>query len=114
MLDEPTTVCCYLIDRGRLRYDGDLAKLVESIRPDKRIVLTFDAPPDRQALERIGVVVEEGRGRAVLRVPKAEVREAIGHLVSGLGVHDLTVEDPPLEEVMRDLFARPAEPVGDS
>ncbi|MDI1446511.1 ATP-binding cassette domain-containing protein [Polyangium sp. 6x1] len=110
-MDDVASLCprVIVIDRGKLRYDGDLATLVKTIRPDKRIVLAFASPPDRAALERVGTVVELEGTRAVLRVPQADVREAVSHLVASAEASDLTIEDPPLEEVMRDLFARPAE-----
>lgn len=94
-----------IIDEGKLKYDGSLEKLVKTVRQDKRIVLTFAEAPDRAALEKIGTIVEFEPGRAVLTVSQANLREAMGYLLTNSGVHDLTVEDPPLEEVMRDLFA---------
>jgi len=110
-MDDVASLCprVIVIDRGKLRYDGDLATLVKTIRPDKRIVLVFTSPPDRAALERVGTIVELEGTRAVLRVPQSEVRDAVSHLVGSAPTSDLTIEDPPLEEVMRDLFARPAE-----
>ena len=38
-------------------------------------------------------------------MPQAELRAAMSYLLDALPVIDLTVEDPPLEEVMRELFA---------
>jgi ABC-2 type transport system ATP-binding protein len=110
-MDDVASLCnrVIVIDRGRLRYDGDLATLVRTIRPDKRIVLRFSRAPDREALSRVGTVVEMDAAQAVLQVPQAQLREAVSHLVASAAVNDLTVEDPPLEEVMRDLFARPDE-----
>jgi ABC-2 type transport system ATP-binding protein len=115
-MDDVTSLCprVIVIDRGKLRYDGDLATLVKTIRPDKRIVLRFGAAPDREALEKIGAVVELAQTRAVLSVPQTDVRDAIGHLLASSSVNDLTVEDPPLEEVMRELFARTAEDEGEA
>jgi len=37
-------------------------------------------------------------------VPAHELQPTIAHLLAR-GVADLTVEDPPLEDVMRDLFS---------
>jgi len=107
-MDDVASLCrrVVVIDRGRLRYDGDLAELVSSLRPDKRISLKLTGAPDRAALERAGAVVELAPGRAVLQVKREEMREAVGHLLGLPSVSDLTVEDPPLEEVMRELFAR--------
>lgn len=98
-----------IIDEGKLRYDGSLEKLVKTVRQDKRIVLTSSEALTRDALEQIGKIVEFAPGRAVLEVTQAHVREAMGHLLALPHVQDLTVEDPPLEEVMRDLFAHPKE-----
>lgn len=93
-----------IIDEGKLKYDGSLEKLVKTVRQDKRIVLTFAETPDRALLEKMGTIIEFAPGRVVLGLSQANLREAMGHLLATPGVHDLTVEDPPLEEVMRDLF----------
>jgi ABC-2 type transport system ATP-binding protein len=98
-----------IIDAGKLRYDGDLSELVRSIRPGKRIALRFGpgaSIPNRDELVRVGTVVELDTNHAVLDVEKSSLREAVAHLLSYPGVFDLSVEDPPLEEVMRELFAR--------
>ncbi len=107
-MDDVASLCrrVIVIDEGKLRYDGDLATLVRSIRPDKRIALKLAGAPDRAALERAGEVVEMEPGRAVLRVRQDALREAVGFLLGQASVTDLTVEDPPLEEVMRELFAQ--------
>ena len=113
-MDDVVALCprVIVIDKGRLRHDGDLATLSRTVRPDKRIALRFVAggrAPDRAALERVGVVVELDATRAVLRVPQECVRDAIAAVFATHDVADLTVEDPPLEEVMREVFATPGE-----
>jgi ABC-2 type transport system ATP-binding protein len=98
-----------VIDRGRLCYDGELRALVQTVRPDKSIVVRYHDKPDRALLEKIGVVTEFDDGKAVVRVPQPKVRDAVAQLLLDKGLHDLTIEDPPLEEVLRELFARTAE-----
>jgi ABC-2 type transport system ATP-binding protein len=39
-------------------------------------------------------------------VSKDALQSAVARALSSLPLTDLTVEDPPLEEVMRDLFAQ--------
>jgi ABC-2 type transport system ATP-binding protein len=95
-----------VIDRGRLCYDGDLRTLVQTIRPDKSIALRYREPPDRAVLERIGVVAEYDGAKVVVRVAQQRVREAVAHLLADDNLNDLTIEDPPLEEVLRELFLR--------
>ncbi len=110
-MDDVASLCprVVVIDEGKLRYDGDLPTLVRSIRPDKRLTLRLSRPLDRALLERAGQVVELDAGRAVLHVHKDDLRDAVSHLLGQPEVADLTIEDPPLEEVMRELFARPAD-----
>jgi ABC-2 type transport system ATP-binding protein len=107
-MDDVASLCprVIVIDKGRLRYDGDLSALVRSIRPHKRVALRLGAPVDRQELERVGALLELDASRAVLQVPAEDVRAAVGHLLGNPSVADLTVEDPPLEEVMRELFSK--------
>ena len=96
-----------VIDRGHLIYDGDLRALTQKVRPDKRIAVRFAAGkplPTAPELARFGTVVSEGAGQATLQVRSDDVSGAVGRLLAGLPVADLTVEDPPLEEVLSELF----------
>lgn len=94
-----------VIDHGLLRYDGDLRQLSQSLRPEKRVSLRLSETVPVDALARFGKVVEQTPGRAVLDLPQPEFRARLSALLEALPIADLTVEDPPLEEVMRDLFA---------
>ena len=49
------------------------------------------------------------RAKAALRVPQPAVREVVSHLLLDPSLLDLTIEDPPLEEVLRELFERSRE-----
>lgn len=108
-MDDVAALCprVIVIDAGRLRYDGDLPRLVRSVRPHKHVALRMSAPIDGAALARVGSVALLEPARAVLQVAQEDLRDAVAHLLGLPEVTDLTVEDPPLEEVMRELFARP-------
>jgi ABC-2 type transport system ATP-binding protein len=95
-----------VIDHGKLVYDGTLDELVTRIRPDKRLVLRFARPVDKRDLSPFGRVVRHGAGESVLDVHKDAVNRVVGQVLAQLPVSDLTVENPPLEEVMSELFAR--------
>jgi ABC-2 type transport system ATP-binding protein len=99
-----------VIDHGRLLYDGDLTSLVKRVNPDKLVALKLSKPVAREDVARFGEIVEHGEAVAKLRVTSDRVREVVSGALAGLPVADLTVEDPPLEDVMRQLFAkRPGE-----
>jgi ABC-2 type transport system ATP-binding protein len=109
-MDDVTALCprVIVIDHGRLIYDGVLDELVRRVRPDKRIVLRLAGPVSRADLERLGRVVEQKEASAILQIGKDELQAAVGAALSSLPLVDLTIEDPPLEDVMRDLFAQAA------
>ncbi|WP_242393588.1 ABC transporter ATP-binding protein [Anaeromyxobacter oryzisoli] len=96
-----------VIDRGRLIYDGDLRALSHRIRPDKRIVVRFAAAngaPAAADLDRFGKVITTEPGQATIQVAADDVSAAVARILAALPVADLTVEDPPLEEVFSELF----------
>ncbi len=100
-----------VIDKGRLLHDGDLRALIHQVRPDKRIVVRFGngAPPGAAELARFGEVIAADGSQATLQVKADQVAQRVSGLLSALPVTDLTVEDPPLEEVMKELFERSRE-----
>jgi ABC-2 type transport system ATP-binding protein len=95
-----------VIDKGVLSYDGALDELARRVRPEKRLVLGLDGPVDRSALEALGRVVSVDAAGAVLQVQQDAVNQAVSRALATLPVHDLTVENAPLEEVMSEVFAQ--------
>ena len=95
-----------VIDKGRLIYDGSLPELIRRVRPDKRVILRLSKTVERRDLEALGTVVEHGDAEAIVQVSQDALQAAVARALSTLPLRDLTVEDPPLEEVMRDLFAQ--------
>src|SRR5215831_15879921 len=105
-MDDVVALCprVVVIDRGRLIYDGDLRELVRRVRPDKRVTIRLSRPVERADLERIASVVSADAAQAVLSVPSVKVSVVVRDALAALPVVDLTIEEPPLEEVMRELF----------
>ena len=96
-----------VIDRGHIAWDGALAELVHELHPEKRVSLKLAADVSRGDLDACGARVVSQDGREVrLQVAQGELAACISALLARLPVVDLTVEDPPLEEVLSDLFER--------
>jgi ABC-2 type transport system ATP-binding protein len=111
-MDDVVALCprVVVIDRGHLIYDGNLKELVHKVRPDKRVTIRLSRPVPRADLDKIATVVTADAAQAVLSVPAAMVSGVVRDALAALPVVDLTIEEPPLEEVMRELFiARPKE-----
>ena len=95
-----------VIHLGRLLFDGDLSALVERFTAHKTIVVQLG--DCRDDLSSYGEVVSCEEGYVTLRVPKAETARVTERLLADLPVIDLTVEDPPIEEVIERVFAQEA------
>ena len=92
-----------VIHHGHILYDGDLSGLVERFSAYKTIGVTLaEADVD---LSAYGEVMGKDGGRVTLRVPKAETPRATARLLAELPVDDLTIEDPPIEDVIERVFA---------
>ncbi len=107
-MDDVAALCprVIVIDKGTLSYDGGLDALVRRMRPEKRVVLRLDRPAPALALEGLGKVVSADAAQVVLQVRQDAVSLTVARALATLSVRDLTVEDPPLEEVMSELFAQ--------
>jgi ABC-2 type transport system ATP-binding protein len=105
-MDDVVALCprVVVIDRGHLIYDGDLKELVRRVRPDKRVTIRLSQPVEPGVIEKIATVVSADAGQVVLSVPGAKLSAVVRDILAALPIVDLTVEDPPLEEVMRELF----------
>jgi ABC-2 type transport system ATP-binding protein len=110
-MDDVAELCprVLVIDHGRVVFDGALGELVQRIRPDKRVQLRLSRPVERRDLEPLGTIVEHGAEAVILQVSHDQLQSSVQRALAGLPLRDLSVEDPPLEEVMRELFARGAE-----
>lgn len=92
-----------MIHHGRILFDGDLSDLVDRFSAHKTIVLK----PETNSIDyrRYGEVVDETNGRIALKVPKADVSRVTSDILRNVSVYDLTVEDPPIEDVIEAVFA---------
>jgi len=105
-----------VIHHGTLLYDGNLPGLVRTFSPHKTIVVEFEEGASEinerghvQHLLGDGEIVDQSEIGMTLRVPKAATARVTGQLLAALPVADLTVEDPPIEEVIERVFASRAD-----
>jgi ABC-2 type transport system ATP-binding protein len=96
-----------VIHRGKLLYDGNLSGLGERFAAYKTIGVTIDNPAALD-LSPYGEVIATDADRVTLRVPKAETSRVTARLLADLPVSDLTVEEPPIDDVIERVFAEEA------
>jgi viologen exporter family transport system ATP-binding protein len=102
-----------MINRGRLLYDGALEALVARIARTKRIELVLGGGDGNrvtaQVLADFGEVKSFRFPNAVLEVRREDAPATSARLLAAFPVADLSIEDPPIEEVIRLAFAQGVE-----
>jgi ABC-2 type transport system ATP-binding protein len=94
-----------VIHRGTLLYDGQLAGLSSRLAPFKIVQLDLeDGAPQPPSWEAFGELLPAEEGKVRLRVAKERTPEVTARLLSHLPVADLTIEDPPIEDVIDQVF----------
>jgi ABC-2 type transport system ATP-binding protein len=93
-----------VIHHGRILFDGDLSALSNQFAAYKTIevALADGAVP----LDAYGEVLEQDGDRVKLRVEKADAPRVAARLLSEQQVADLTIEEPPIEDVIELVFAQ--------
>jgi len=93
-----------IIHQGQLKYDGGISDLTHRIAPFKLICVTLQ---DGTAfdLSLYGTLAPGENGcKDLLQVPAGEVAKVTARILAELPVHDLTIEDPPIENVIERAF----------
>ena len=91
-----------VIHHGVILFDGQLRDLAERFASHKTLVVTLDEPSD---LSSYGQVMEHIGTRTTLRIERNQTASVTARLLSEYDVRDLTVEDPPIDDVIELAFA---------
>lgn len=94
-----------VIHHGHLLYDGDLRRLSEEMAPFKIIKIILAQPLPTLELSVYGKVRSWDGVKIDIEVPRDLTTQMATRLLNELPVADVTIEDPPLEEVISRVFA---------
>lgn len=95
-----------IIAAGQIKYDGSLTGIVDKFSSSKVVTLQFaegDTPSD---LDSLGQVLDTNWPKARLRIQRSDVPIRLSAALSRYHLEDVVVEDPPLEEVIADMFSQ--------
>ena len=103
-----------IIDRGTIFFDGRLSEVIDRFADCKLITIRLapaaapasGAVYDRRPLESYGEVVEQTPATVKLKVKRGRVIPVCKALLDELPVSDIDIEEVPIEEIIRQLFAR--------
>jgi ABC-2 type transport system ATP-binding protein len=114
-MDDIEALCArvMIIDHGRLGWDGPLAELVHDVQPRKRVRVVYTGLVNTRRLpsevEVIGQESDGAGGTALsLEVSRERLSEVL-EILPRLGpLVDLEITEADVEEIIRDIFSRPA------
>ena len=93
-----------VIHNGKLLFDGALSGLVDRFSAFKTIGVTLEN--GFGSFSKYGEVLNQDAGHVTLRIPREMTPEITARILAEQPVDDLTVEDPPIEDVIEKVFAQ--------
>jgi len=91
-----------------LLYDGELKLLAEKIAPHKLIRVELSQVVESQRLATYGEVVKTRGQHAELLIPRDATSDIAARMLSELPIADVTIEEPPIEDVITRVFEQAA------
>ena len=96
-----------IIDHGAIFFDGQLSEVVDRFADSELITLQCPLTVDLTAapLAQYGEVVQQAAGTVQLKVKRDRVIPVCKALLDQFPVQDIDIQEVPVEEVIRHLFA---------
>jgi len=97
-----------IIDHGRIFFDGGLSEVVDRFADSKVITIRCAGAADcsSDSLAKYGEVIEKTPESIRLKVKRDRVIPVCKALLDELPVNDIDIQEVPIEEVIRRIFAR--------
>jgi len=95
-----------IIAQGQIKYDGSLSGIVDRFSRHKRVTLLFPNEQLPANLEQYGQLLRIDPPKVTLQIERQEVARSLTAILRQHLVEDVSVEDPPLEEVIADMFSQ--------
>lgn len=93
-----------IINHGKILFDGLLSKLVEEHAPHKVITLILSDQINPAKLKGLGEIMFYEYPKLVINTKNTKSNETFAKLLKILPVEDVTIEDPAIEDIIRDIF----------
>lgn len=95
-----------VIDKGEIVFDGELDELIGMFAKRKTLKVYFSEEIDIKKLEGIGKLKKFDYPVGIISVERDSVASAASELLQNLPVKDLTIEEEPIEDIIRKVFKK--------
>lgn len=93
-----------IINHGTILFDGLLSDLVKKFAPFKVVSVVFGDYADPKKLEELGEIEHFEFPELRLRVTMQDANESVAKLLKHFKIDDIKIEDPDIEDIIRDVF----------
>lgn len=93
-----------IIDHGHILFDGLLSDVIKKFSKNKVLNVSFEKDVKASDLEKFGDVSETENGFAIT-LQREKASEITEQILKKFPVEDLTIEEPQIEDIIRQVFA---------
>lgn len=95
-----------VINHGKILFDGLLSDLVRKHAPYKFIKVVFQEEVNQKKVEGLGQIRKFTSSELVVSVTNDKLNETLEKIIKTFKIDDINIEDPDIEEVIREVFTR--------
>jgi ABC-2 type transport system ATP-binding protein len=97
-----------IIDKGKTSFDGLLSEIIDRFADFKILTISWQTGASFPPVDftRFGEVVENSANRIQLKVKRDHVIAVCKELLDKVPVNDIDIQEVPIEDVIRKIFAR--------
>ncbi len=98
-----------VIDDGRIIFDGMFEEFLGNYAKEKLIKINLSQETDLGEIKKIGKIKKIAFPQVIISVPRTTTAVAAAEILQNYPVDDLTIEEIPIEDVVRRLFRSSAQ-----
>ncbi len=111
-MDDIEEVCerVIVINHGKIVHDSSVEDMRKQYLRKKRIVITLRTPSKAVAIKGV-TIINEAKHEIKLEIDtqQADMKKVLAHIAEHYAVHDIDITDPPIEEIVEDIYGRNAQ-----
>jgi ABC-2 type transport system ATP-binding protein len=93
-----------IIDKGKIIFDGLLDEVIKKFADHKLLTVVFSKDIDPKKLAEIGTIKNYNYPKAIIQVNRHEASTAASILLQKFPIEDLNIEEPKIEDIIREVF----------
>jgi ABC-2 type transport system ATP-binding protein len=97
-----------VINHGTIIYDDSVSTMRRSLLRTKLVEVRFEEPPETMQIDGAEIIKERGHGyKLVVDTDRRSIRAVLDELLDRYRVADISVLDPPLEDIIGEIYEAP-------